>query len=347
MQNISKNNHIKPLTSIRFFAAFFVFLCHLRYFYNTDISYVYIKEGFIGVTFFFILSGFILAYSYQNKIISGKTSIKSFYIARIARIYPIHVCTFIAAISLFSYGYYSSDQFIFNAALIQAFIPESKYYFTVNAVSWSISVELFLYLLLPFLIRLDNKGLLYLSIILVLLKLSMSISLSDKLNHAMVYISPFMRVSDFSIGILMYRYRNILIEKLSKLNILYLQAMSIITLVIFCSYSNQIPISYRYDLYYILPMSMIILSLSIDGTLIFRALSNRVFVFLGEVSFSFYMIHQMVIKFFVENNHNLNLTNWQLFLSMFLSSLLLSIIAYKIIEIPSKNIIIKLFREKN
>src|SRR5690606_40786963 len=50
-------------------------------------------EGFLGVSFFFILSGFILSYNYKEKFLIGNISKKEFYISRLARVYPVHIAT--------------------------------------------------------------------------------------------------------------------------------------------------------------------------------------------------------------------------------------------------------------
>jgi len=59
---------IKPLTSFRFFAALFVFLSHLSLFKEfEETEWLFeniLYEGYLGVTFFFILSGFILTFNY-------------------------------------------------------------------------------------------------------------------------------------------------------------------------------------------------------------------------------------------------------------------------------------------
>ena len=95
---------IKPLTSLRFFFAFCVFLCHLYFlreskFFHSIFTNV-LSEGFLGVGFFFILSGFILALNYKDKFRKKTISLKKFYISRFARIYPMHFITLLAAIPI-------------------------------------------------------------------------------------------------------------------------------------------------------------------------------------------------------------------------------------------------------
>ncbi|HDV2721337.1 TPA: acyltransferase, partial [Escherichia coli] len=82
---------LRHLTGLRFIAALMVYLCHL----NTDYFGVFVKEmfsqGFIGVSFFFILSGFILSYSYEDKLKNEVTSKRQFILLRLARIVPMHL----------------------------------------------------------------------------------------------------------------------------------------------------------------------------------------------------------------------------------------------------------------
>ena len=83
---------INTLTSLRFIFALMVFGAHcytIDKFFDTH----FFKEGFVGVSFFFVLSGFIIAYNYQKRFSENKITKRAFWVARIARIYPLHWLT--------------------------------------------------------------------------------------------------------------------------------------------------------------------------------------------------------------------------------------------------------------
>ena len=88
---------ITPLTSLRFIFALMVFGAHC-YVIDSFFDAHFFKEGFVGVSFFFVLSGFIISYNYQRKLQEKQTSWRTFWVARIARVYPLHWLTlFVAA----------------------------------------------------------------------------------------------------------------------------------------------------------------------------------------------------------------------------------------------------------
>lgn len=90
---------INTLTSLRFIFALMVFGAHcytIDKFFDTH----FFKEGFVGVSFFFVLSGFIIAYNYQKRFSENKITKRAFWVARIARIYPLHRLTLFIAVAL-------------------------------------------------------------------------------------------------------------------------------------------------------------------------------------------------------------------------------------------------------
>jgi len=112
-----------------------------------------VASGHIGVNFFFILSGFILAYNYLDADGRLRVRRRDFWIARFARIYPVYVVALLVALIPFVHGYASASRFrnAFTMATtlagIQAWIPFSR--LSWNPPAWSLSVEAFFYLLFP------------------------------------------------------------------------------------------------------------------------------------------------------------------------------------------------------
>ncbi len=143
----------------RFVAALGVFIFHLK---NVDKGISPIWNGSYGlfVDMFFILSGFVIAYSYPTSS-SGFRDYARFLLRRIARIYPLHLSTLLAFVGLAWIGisgptsHASAMDFIHNALLIQAWGITDHLSF--NSPSWSISAELFCYLLFPLLMWLAGR----------------------------------------------------------------------------------------------------------------------------------------------------------------------------------------------
>jgi peptidoglycan/LPS O-acetylase OafA/YrhL len=341
---------IKPLTSLRFFFAFCVFLSHLS-FLKDDGRYKGIfdsvfSEGFLGVSFFFILSGFILALNYREKFLNKKITLKKFYVARFARIYPLYFVTMLASIPAM---YSSFKILLYNAFLIQSYIPDQKYFFSYNAPSWSISDEMFFYVLFPVLIVISHKLHTILKILLVAGFVTLIILLNNILSenqaHYWLYISPFTRVFDFILGILLFDLVLYLKNKKTSLNkniFNIFEIGGILTLLIFFIFHDYLPISYRFSIYYWLPMCLIILSAANSfiseksTTWISKFLSWKWFVYLGEISFGFYLIHYLVITYLMKYNGlmGIHLKGIPFAAAMFIITLITSIFAFEVIEKP-------------
>jgi peptidoglycan/LPS O-acetylase OafA/YrhL len=154
---------LHALTSLRFFAAFHVVLFHMRvvgilpggpWWYQN-----FAGIGYVGVNFFFVLSGFILVYTYAGP----ELNFRKFWWARFARIYPAYVLSLIVAAPFFFFAvrrldlpfYAWSKQHLLAACLLtlgllQSWVPQAA--LTWNSVCWSLSVESFFYVLFPFLL---------------------------------------------------------------------------------------------------------------------------------------------------------------------------------------------------
>ena len=154
---------LAALTTLRFFAALHVVLFHMwvtgELTTGPGLLRSFVSIGYIGVNFFFVLSGFILVYTYTKPSLDAPR----FWQARFARIYPAYALSLVISAPFFFYAvrslqlpfYAWSAQHLPVACLatltlLQAWIPQGA--LTWNPVCWSLSVEAFFYLLFPVLL---------------------------------------------------------------------------------------------------------------------------------------------------------------------------------------------------
>lgn len=141
---------LNSLTGLRFYAAFVVLLRHtIPESAPVPVLNQLSMIGVIGVGFFFVLSGFILAWT-----TAPETSSRDFYLRRVSRIYPLHLLTTVAAvvlwISLDKFHWFSA---LLSVVLLQAWGPDTWRQSGGNGPSWSLSAEAFFYAVFPFLIK--------------------------------------------------------------------------------------------------------------------------------------------------------------------------------------------------
>jgi len=148
---------LRPLTSLRFFAAALIVVYHLQGYYDWGWLQYVPELSTHRVSFFFVLSGFILTHVYSARAFSYKEFLR----ARIARLWPVHFATLILLITFVAEGSITFDGdgifnkyivLFFNLSLTHSAFPFTSYQFSWNAVSWSISTELYFYLAFPFLL---------------------------------------------------------------------------------------------------------------------------------------------------------------------------------------------------
>lgn len=152
-----EQQNIRPLTTMRIFAAFWVVLYDYWAFLIPGPLPAFIAKGYLGVELFFVLSGFIICHVYLQKFGEGRFSYRSFLWARLARIYPLHIAILAGLIVLvlgaaaegltLSGGMAQWGSIPGQVLMLQAwgFTPEGGW----NHPAWSISAEWFAYLTFP------------------------------------------------------------------------------------------------------------------------------------------------------------------------------------------------------
>lgn len=338
---------LNSLTSLRFFFAFVVFLSHLT-FVKTDLAwYNYLKnnvffEGYLGVGFFFILSGFVIALNYEKKVIDNPNfDKKKFYIARIARIYPLHVLTFCVMLPFVIInvwqGYFHWDIAGANLFLLQSYIPVKDFYFSINNVSWSISTELFFYLMFPFYViwlhKFPKLKYILLLIIPIIIFAEPYFRTNMKLEKAIFYINPIVRSFDFILGIITCQiYKKIKDTPINFSRGTLIEIAAITVLAIFFYFHNDVARAFRYGIYYWIPMVGIVLIFALQKGFFSRILQHKTLVYLGEISFAFYMIHMIVIKY--GNQYLPKINDFQKIGIYFVIALILSALTFEYFEKP-------------
>ncbi|MDE3085278.1 MAG: acyltransferase family protein [Acidobacteriota bacterium] len=142
---------LDSLTGLRFVAALVVFGLHLQLLFPFAPYAVLTRvvgQGGAGVSFFFVLSGFVLTWSRRRSDTSG-----AFYRRRFARIYPLHVATWgamVAVLALWSVAPHAGPAVV-SLALLGPWVPSMHYAQAVNVPAWSLGCEAFFYAFFPFL----------------------------------------------------------------------------------------------------------------------------------------------------------------------------------------------------
>lgn len=161
---------LPALTSIRFFAALWVAVFHMQsmkaFYFSAAAVRQFASIGYCGVSFFFVLSGFILVYTYSGR----TTSLRAFWQARFARIYPaLAFCLLITAPMFFyccvhmqahdpkviipEWSWVAPHMWLsagLSVTLLQSWLPQTA--LAWNMPNWSLSVEAFFYFVFPFLL---------------------------------------------------------------------------------------------------------------------------------------------------------------------------------------------------
>lgn len=358
---------LPSLTGSRFWAALLVFLFHsslpsdLAPFSDPTIQHIFTvivgKAGWLGVSYFFILSGFIMVWSARDN-----DTVGDFYLRRFAKIYPTHCLTWaiafiIGAMSIYQYKLWSS-----NLLLLNTWVDDVHYFFVGNRPSWSLCIEAMFYLSFPFLFRVmktipekfDLAGLIIVTAASLLVQTYIYIWVEpDKMMGAfpisqqhfwVSYIFPPSRIFEFLAGMfaarLLMNGRMLVLTKTASFTLLAATYIG----------SMYIPYQFSMSVVFIIPVCLLIVSIAGDDLKYRNTLLNsKTSVWLGEISYSFYMVHFLVLFYF------LNLTAGRKFslpegIALIAVALVLSVsfasFLYKYFEVPVMKLILEKCRAK-
>lgn len=309
---------LDSLTSARFVAAAAIVIGHLsERFGSLGLSHLPLNQG---VSFFFVLSGFILHYNYRSFTSAG--AVKRFIVARIARIWPVHVACLLLFFVVLPHDLWYIPWprptlltlVVPNLLLVQSWIPAKSFYLSLNGVSWSISNELFFYLALPFIVIYLRRPLVILSLSVGALLLfcllvdqngiSCDFNAGEITAYGLIYANPLVRICEFVVGVLA---ASIFLKRTARFEGTVAEVSALLVVVgflIFCPVIAAMPsfiatTGNAFSFWFlncggVLFFALLIYSLAGNAGVISRGLSARWAVFLGEISFSIYMTHQIL-----------------------------------------------------
>lgn len=288
---------IPQITFTRFLAAMAIVVSH----FNKDVfiykipwlADIFLRAN-IGVSYFFILSGFIMIVAYHTK---EKIAYSDFYRNRVARIYPLYITGLLLYLVMKYSGFSFLNMMLYLSGL-QSWFP--GYALVLNFPGWSVSVEFLFYLVFPFLYNyFYSKGNKSIWIITVLLWLGTQVfsnlyigSPSYKgphtVSHEFSHYFPLWHISEFLIGNLAGLF---FIKNFRKKNhdvLLLLLFAAVLLSLIF------IPLNFHNGLMAVLFIPLIYL-LSCNKGAVTKLFALKVPEYLGEISYAVYIVHIPVL----------------------------------------------------
>ena len=318
---------LKSLTAFRFFAAFWVFLFHLRSRIDHDDTWFWavIDNGARGVDFFFILSGFVIFHVYEPQIVAGRFSFWRYMIKRFARIYPLHLAVLCIFLLLAVAGGNEVHNLIPSIFLLHAWgITEGL---VLNRPSWTLSAEMFAYLVFGVLVmRRPATWMLVVACIVtavavhfVALKAGKTAFLHMTWDYGSLRIIPL-----FILGMLLRRLCPAVPKPIAA-------GMGVLGLVGLLWTAGAGMMGYEI----LVPFMMLIVAgarLSDQSGL---PTNTKPMVYLGEISYSIYLIHILVIQIFLDYLPALGVpvTPWPV---IGLALIAGSALTYHLIEVPAR-----------
>lgn len=291
---------IKSLTSLRGIFILFIFFHHCLN--------IYPGGGSMAVAFFFILGGFSMTLGYKDRVLKPEFSYKQYITRRCIKFYPLHWLCLLAALPLVTYTFNLKQvgAFVVNAALLQTLLPVKSLYFSFNAVSWYLADTLVFALVFPPIIKLilksSPKGRVSLITLMAAIYIAIAIIIPTNQYHSLLYVSPYMRLADFVFGIFLALGYLELKESSQRFEFLGNEfvslsiIISLIVLLILESCLLQSPTILVAPIYWPL-VALIILAASLIPAGGGKFLENRGFQLLGELSFTIFLSHLLVLRY--------------------------------------------------
>lgn len=294
----ARPGHLPALTGLRFFLALWVIIDHLvgpghafeRYAQMLPHPlYMIVRGGYLAVTTFFVLSGFVLARTYATTGWNGRNLWK-YGVGRVARIYPVYLLSLLI-VAPFIFLAKTADKgwlVAMHLALVQGWFV-GHYTVGWNVAAWTLSCEMFFYLMFPLLIAPLRgagwgKSLAVAALSCALTRLLWKAGVSDNLK-------PIIHLADFLIGIAASNIFDLLTSQRRVVAGPWLYVPGVLGVAGLIAYPQALPPSIDLNTA-IRPLNaLLLIGFGLGGGWVARALSTRFLVYMGKASYAMYILH--------------------------------------------------------
>lgn len=292
------------LESLRGVAACLVVLFHSPFNFGAK-PIEFMQNSYLFVDFFFILSGFVMALAYGDKIKEG-LSFTSYITLRLGRIYPLHLFMLLAWVP-----YILIKQYLYNAGFGGTDPSEKSNIFTFvsnvflvhsmglhpnigwNYPSWSISTEFFAYVAFYlFTLTIDKHRTIFVPLLITLTGYTFLLSL-DKPDMDITYDFGFIRcLAAFYIGVLLFRVRShtVAIGSSTAMSALEIISVGLLVMAVLYAGANDFTLVLTIISF---ALVLVVFANNTNGVL-GRLLETPLMRHMGIWSYSIYMLHALV-----------------------------------------------------
>ena len=314
-------NYIPALTGVRALAAYLVFVSHFYYVFGESIPQSvqsFFREFHIGVTIFFVLSGFLIAFRYFDNFSLDKDWFKQYLKNRVARIYPMYflltICAFVAAYFTHDNAVTAGSEhpvgiFLMNITFVRGFFNDFK--FSGIAQGWSLTVEECFYFSAPLMFFAARKwGRFYLQPILItgfgfiLVLIFRNVNWYGFFgNFTFMMLNTFLgRCFEFFAGIMLALFiKRKGFDRGNRIPFTYIGfflvffciwIMSVIPVLPGDTFGQQNPLGIITNNYLLaVAITLFFYGLLTESSVLKKVLANRFVELLGKSSYIFYLIH--------------------------------------------------------
>lgn len=299
---------IVPLTSLRGIAAMAVIAEHYSATMQPLASGKFpalAPHGNLAVDVFFVLSGFIMGYTYLPSFreLDGSTAYREFLIKRVARILPLNaaMATILTAAAFVSVWLFGANQFpkvpqhgaLFNWIANALMLPGLGIGQSINWPAWSISVEFAAYFLFPVFLACifsRSRPIFLATCFTAVAGIVAVCATGNHLSPDGIHSHHFLPwrdlgrcFSEFVLGLVTFRF-----WASGKFRKILQQDSTVFAIVIVIAVIIALKLG---DLFAVLLFPPLVLCLSVNNGLVARAMSLRFPYFLGVISYSLYLVH--------------------------------------------------------